>query len=120
MRLQCPRCAAQYEIADELIPDSGREVECAVCAEIWLAGRADGGEALEGEGEVAPSPPDDDGDDVNDSPEPPRNVRLQRELPADVLDVLLSEADRERRARRRTRAMKEAATGAAGRRAEDG
>ncbi|MEF9602131.1 zinc-ribbon domain-containing protein, partial [Paracoccus sp. PXZ] len=28
MRLTCPRCAAQYEIAESAIPASGREVEC--------------------------------------------------------------------------------------------
>lgn len=35
MRLTCPECAAQYEIADGLIPPQGREVECSACGHGW-------------------------------------------------------------------------------------
>ncbi|RDW13004.1 zinc-ribbon domain-containing protein [Paracoccus thiocyanatus] len=35
MRLTCPRCAAQYEIAQSAIPALGREVECSACGHVW-------------------------------------------------------------------------------------
>ena len=40
MRLVCPRCGAEYEIDDRLIPAGGREVECSSCGNTWFqAGR---------------------------------------------------------------------------------
>ncbi|MFD1882956.1 zinc-ribbon domain-containing protein [Paracoccus pacificus] len=35
MRLTCPRCGANYQIADDLIPAEGREVECSACGNVW-------------------------------------------------------------------------------------
>ena len=36
MRLTCPRCGAQYEIAAAAIPVAGREVECSACSNVWF------------------------------------------------------------------------------------
>lgn len=36
MRLVCPNCVAQYEVADGTIPDSGRDVQCANCNHVWF------------------------------------------------------------------------------------
>ena len=36
MRLTCPRCGAQYEIAAAAIPAAGREVECSACSHVWF------------------------------------------------------------------------------------
>lgn len=36
MRLVCPNCVAQYEVADGTIPESGRDVQCANCGHIWF------------------------------------------------------------------------------------
>lgn len=36
MRLVCPNCVAQYEVADGTIPDTGRDVQCANCNHIWF------------------------------------------------------------------------------------
>ncbi|MFD2440012.1 zinc-ribbon domain-containing protein [Paracoccus kondratievae] len=41
MRLTCPRCAAQYEIAESAIPPAGREVECSACGHVWRQARAE-------------------------------------------------------------------------------
>lgn len=40
MRLICPNCGAQYEIADTVIPPEGREVECSNCTHIWFQARS--------------------------------------------------------------------------------
>lgn len=36
MRLICPKCAAQYEVDGDKIPDSGREVHCSACGNTWF------------------------------------------------------------------------------------
>ena len=36
MRLICPNCAAQYEVADTVIPDEGRDVQCSNCGTTWF------------------------------------------------------------------------------------
>ena len=35
MRLICPNCSAQYEIAADMIPPDGREVQCSNCGSTW-------------------------------------------------------------------------------------
>lgn len=36
MRLTCPNCAAQYELAEGVIPPEGRDVECSACNHVWF------------------------------------------------------------------------------------
>jgi predicted Zn finger-like uncharacterized protein len=36
MRLICPNCGAQYEVADNVIPASGRDVQCSNCGNTWF------------------------------------------------------------------------------------
>ncbi|WP_135506614.1 zinc-ribbon domain-containing protein [Roseovarius aestuariivivens] len=36
MRLICPNCGAQYEVPDEVIPESGRDVQCSDCGDTWF------------------------------------------------------------------------------------
>lgn len=36
MRLTCPNCGAQYEVADDVIPPDGRDVQCSACETIWF------------------------------------------------------------------------------------
>lgn len=39
MRIVCPNCASQYEVAQDAIPEAGRDVQCAKCSEIWFQDR---------------------------------------------------------------------------------
>jgi len=39
MRLICPNCAAQYEVDEGVIPESGRDVQCANCGDTWFQER---------------------------------------------------------------------------------
>ncbi len=48
MRLTCPNCAARYEIAEDALPDTGRDVQCSDCGHTWFARRP---------GSFAPLPP---------------------------------------------------------------
>ncbi len=36
MRLICPKCDAQYNIADDAIPAGGRDVQCSTCGHTWF------------------------------------------------------------------------------------
>lgn len=36
MRLVCPNCEAKYEVPDDAIPDTGRDVQCANCNHSWF------------------------------------------------------------------------------------
>ena len=37
MRLTCPNCGAQYEVARDAVPAEGRDVQCSNCGVTWLA-----------------------------------------------------------------------------------
>ncbi|MEM9011625.1 MAG: zinc-ribbon domain-containing protein [Pseudomonadota bacterium] len=36
MRLICPNCSAEYEVADNAIPPEGRDVQCGACHTTWF------------------------------------------------------------------------------------
>lgn len=113
MRLTCPNCDAQYEVPDEVVPTSGRDVQCSNCGQTWFQHHPDHTpedepedledmEGLEGlvsdpdapdpDEEVAPPPP----------PTPPRAAEPgRRELDPAVADILRQEAEAEHAARKR-------------------
>lgn len=83
MRLTCPRCAAQYQIADAAIPAAGREVECSACGHVWHQ---------EGLAKSAPEP-------AAAGFDPQARPVLNRALDESVLAILREEAAREMRVR---------------------
>ena len=107
MRLTCPNCDAQYEVPDEVVPTSGRDVQCSNCGQTWFQHHPDHmpdeeAEELEDlvsdidapdpDEEVAPPPPPT----PPGAPQPPR-----RELDPAVADILRQEAEAEHEARKR-------------------
>ncbi|MEM6306551.1 MAG: zinc-ribbon domain-containing protein [Pseudomonadota bacterium] len=36
MRIICTNCDAEYDIPDEAIPDTGRDVQCSNCSHVWF------------------------------------------------------------------------------------
>jgi len=71
MRLVCPNCGAQYEIADDLIPTDGRDVQCSNCGHAWFEqpGASVAAEDDPG-GEVPPIAAPAPQDEPEDPPEP--------------------------------------------------
>jgi predicted Zn finger-like uncharacterized protein len=64
MRLVCPNCDAKYEVPDDAIPESGRDVQCSSCGHAWFQLHPDAEIAAEDEAELF-------GDDLADAePEP--------------------------------------------------
>lgn len=76
MRLTCPNCGAQYEVPDEVIPETGRDVQCSNCGDTWFQHHPD----------HAPLPeddlPEDTGWDAPEEPEEPQEP-AEPETPAE-------------------------------------
>lgn len=120
MRITCPNCNAQYEVADDLIPTAGRDVQCSNCATTWFqegrprATTAVGERAVRRPGRPAePAAPPAKTSDETDTPEVP----AQAEAPApgrrpmadaETRDILRAEREREERLRAARAARPEA------------
>ena len=110
MRLTCPNCGAQYEVPDEVIPESGRDVQCSNCGNTWFQPHPDFAldpDEDEDEDTAWDSPPEPDAagelsaDDhePDQEPDPEDPAPARRELDPAITDVLREEAARERAAR---------------------
>ncbi len=120
MRLVCPNCAAQYEVDEGAIPNSGRDVQCANCSNTWfqehplhprdLPESEPSTEPSEAEADDAAVGGDDAGEEVADlppsAPEPqdsddtpdtaaPESRPLRKPTDPSVLDILRREAEHE-------------------------
>ena len=108
MRLICPNCGAQYEVADDVIPTGGRDVQCSNCGHTWFeqpgaSVAAELGSEAETPTEPSPEPIPEptSGPDVAPipEPEPVREAPKPREMASDVTDILRQEAEYEKCAR---------------------
>ncbi len=111
MRLICPNCGAQYEVPDDVIPETGRDLQCSNCGHTWFQLHPDHDAGLADD--LGAPPPDDawDGDpnpprpedDAHPDPAPetrrPADSTARRRLDPGVAEVLREEAEREARAR---------------------
>lgn len=85
MRLICPSCAAQYDVADDAIPSGGRDVQCSNCNYTWFQTGAKTG-AMLGPKMPDAAPPVDG--------QPPR-----KPIDPSISDILREEAAREQKLR---------------------
>lgn len=111
MRLICPNCDAQYEIDGSVIPDTGRDVQCASCSHTWFQ-EPEGGFAetqderdasFHKEQEKVESDLDFDANDtLSEYGEVGQKSddTAQQELDQSLLNILREEADLETKARR--------------------
>jgi predicted Zn finger-like uncharacterized protein len=95
MRLTCPNCKAQYEVADSVIPEGGRDVQCSSCGNTWFQYPAEVALQMR-----AADLDDDDDEDDTGTPRPAAPAS-ERRIDRTVLDVLRQEADRELGERRK-------------------
>jgi len=71
MRLICPNCGAQYEVADDVIPDAGRDVQCSNCGHTWFENKGASEAAEMGTApEPTPEPQPEPEPEVTPEPEP--------------------------------------------------
>lgn len=99
MRLTCPNCRAQYEVADDAIPARGRDVQCSSCGHGWFQ-VPDGAAARTGSDRAAPPAPETT-ETAPDLPRVSARMAPQRDLDPAIAEVLRAEAAREARQRRR-------------------
>lgn len=113
MRMICPNCGAQYEVADDVIPASGRDVQCSNCGHTWFeqpgaSETAELGAPIETPPEPTETPPEptpapapDPEPEPEPAPEPEaeRPAPQQREMDPNVADILREEAEYEQAAR---------------------
>ncbi|MEM9576467.1 MAG: zinc-ribbon domain-containing protein [Pseudomonadota bacterium] len=116
MRLICPKCNAQYEVPDEVMPPEGRDVQCSNCGTSWFQEHPDhpietdakdeAAAAHDEASELEASPQDEvetlAGDALeDDAPQDEPSLPERRELDPAVAEVLRAEAELEAEARRR-------------------
>ncbi|WP_432817106.1 zinc-ribbon domain-containing protein [Sulfitobacter sp. JB4-11] len=104
MRLTCPNCDAQYEVPDDVVPTSGRDVQCSNCGQTWFQHHPDHLPEEEAEDleELLQEPDTPDPDEEVAPPPPPIPPKpIQRELDPAVADILRQEAEAEHEARKR-------------------
>jgi len=107
MRLSCPNCDAQYEVDANVIPQSGRDVQCSSCGKTWfqepeskdkyktrLTENRDPEPAEPVQEKQAEQPPE-----TPPSPDPVPELE-PRKPDQDALDILRQEAEREISARK--------------------
>ena len=109
MRLTCPNCDAQYEVPDDVMPTSGRDVQCSNCGQTWFQHHPDHAPIEASEAEASAPPPDAPSPDEETAPPPPpaRPVPepVKRQLDPAVADILRQEAEAEHEARKRHNAQ---------------
>jgi len=113
MRLICPNCGAQYEVADDVIPNAGRDVQCSNCGHTWFENRGAseaaemGTPAPQPEATQEPAPVSEPEPTPEPQPAPEPELEVQsepeaprgRELDPEVADILREEAEFEKAAR---------------------
>ncbi len=113
MRLICPNCNAQYEVPVDVIPETGRDVQCSNCGHTWFQHHPDHAPEPEDADDLPEVDFDADLDAAEDAfaaeddapppqakgPEEPPTAR-RRSLDPSVAEVLREEAAREAQARR--------------------
>ena len=100
MRLICPNCGATYEVDANLVPATGRDVQCSNCGHGWFQHPEDPDmdldDALDDEPEIFEGEAREDTRSDEDAEAP----RQRRSLDPGVTDVLREEAEREAAARK--------------------
>ena len=106
MRLTCPNCDARYEVPDEVIPTSGRDVQCSNCGQTWFQHHPDHAPVEADDVALAPDEPTADEEVAPPPPPvaPPTPEPERRQLDPDVADILRQEAEAEFEARQRRKA----------------
>ena len=88
MRLICPKCNAQYDIASDAIPEGGRDVQCSSCSHTWFQTE----KSPDAASVVAPAAPSRAAAEVQSA------VTKRKPLDSSIADILRQEAAREKAA----------------------
>jgi predicted Zn finger-like uncharacterized protein len=84
MRLACPNCGAEYEVADDVIPESGRDVQCSNCGHTWFEQPGAAATTTAPAQDAAPEPDAADAPDTEDRREADPNPAPEADAEADA------------------------------------
>ncbi len=98
MRLVCPNCGAQYEVADDVIPESGRDVQCSNCGHTWFE-KPDLSDVQDDIEMPIPAHQEPEQEPAEEAPEPAPADPTPADLDPTVAEILQEEANREEAAR---------------------
>ena len=98
MFIKCPNCDAQYEVPNDIIPATGRDVQCSSCSKTWFVTGQSGKKIVKDKASNYKS---------QEKSELPKfettesflSDKATNDVDANVLEILREEADREIRAR---------------------
>ena len=82
MRLVCPNCEAKYEVPEDAIPETGRDVQCANCGHAWYQMRPRAGVP---DAVTAPAPVAPPVAEVAPEPEPDIAPAAEMEAPVETV-----------------------------------
>tara|TARA_R110000787_G_scaffold48632_11_gene116965 strand:+ start:1442 stop:2272 length:831 start_codon:yes stop_codon:yes gene_type:complete len=100
MRLICPNCDAQYEVPDDVMPASGRDVQCSNCGQTWFQHHPDHMPDEESKTDIAAAPDEETAPPPPPPPHSPPPKPERKQLDPAVADILRQEAEAEKAARR--------------------
>lgn len=128
MRLICPECNVLYDVADNVIPSAGCDVECSACGQVWFQSPKAGEDSptytmpdlifasdeayVTGKKNLSEDPSDVTANVSQELVDIGPLPILQRELPEDVLSILREETAHElnaRKAAKKNQTLKNAA-----------
>ncbi|PRY74799.1 putative Zn finger-like uncharacterized protein [Yoonia maritima] len=89
MRLICPKCNAQYDIASDAIPEGGRDVQCSSCSHTWFQTEQTPPAASTVVPTPPPAPVSSPASDVEAA------ITKRKPLDSSIADILRQEAARE-------------------------
>lgn len=99
MRLICPNCDAQYEVPDDVMPTSGRDVQCSNCGQTWFQHHPDYQPDDDTPGELGDTAPTPDEETAEPPAPPAKPAPTRKQLDPSVADILRQEAEAEKLAR---------------------
>ena len=100
MLIKCPNCNAQYEVPNDIIPATGRDVQCSNCSKTWFVTGLSGKKTVKDKISNYEGP-QSSGLPKFETTESFLTDKSNKEVDRDVLEILREEADREIQARLR-------------------
>ena len=108
MLIKCPNCNAQYEVPNNIIPATGRDVQCSNCSKTWFVTGLSGKKTVKDKISNYEGP-ESSGSSTFETTESFLKDKSTKDIDPDVLEILREEADLEIRTREADRNVSSAA-----------
>ena len=108
MLIKCPNCNAQYEVPNNIIPATGRDVQCSNCSKTWFVTGLSGKKTVKDKISNQEGP-ESSGLPTFETTESFLKDKSTKDIDPDILEILREEADLEIRTREADRNVSSAA-----------